>query len=71
MKLTEQDIETYKDMINGAEYALVKQVKSVILQSNYGDIELLESEHEKLEKFLKNMLTSRVKKLTKEIENDS
>ena len=68
MKLTAEEIETYRDMINGAEYALIKQVNSVSLQSNYGGIELLETEADKLENFLTNMLNSRVKKLTKEIE---
>jgi len=71
MKLTPEQIDIYKDMINSAEYALIKQVSSVSLQSNYADIQLLESEHEKLQIFLNKMLNKRIKDLSKQIEKSN
>ncbi len=70
MKLTLEEIGTYKDMIASSEYALIKQIDSVTLMSDYGDIPLLESEHEKLQTFLIDMMSKRTKKLCKEIKEN-
>ena len=59
-----------KDFITGAEYAIAKQIESVQLLNNYGEIDLLQHEHEEMQKFLRKMMKRRIKLLKKFIKED-
>ena len=49
-------------MLFNAKYALVKQLNTLVLTSNYGEVELTTKEHQEVVAFLTELLERRIQK---------
>ena len=64
---------TIDEQIESAYYAKGKQLNSLVLESNQGEIELLEDEYQEIVKFIDELMTKRIEraeKLKKKWHND-
>jgi len=56
---------TIDEQVESAYYAKGKQINSLVLMSNQGEIELLEDEHQEVVKFINDLMIKRIERVEK------